>query len=76
MREFIGAVLYEAFREQYFEGAALLFQKTSLGGKVTPPASGFEGGVVKVPLGDVLLFHKILRQHFLRESYTIFQILN
>ena len=24
-----------------------------LGGKVTPPASGFEGGAVKVPLGGI-----------------------
>ena len=24
-----------------------------LGGKITPPASGFEGGVVKVPHGGI-----------------------
>ena len=34
---------------------ALPIEEQSLGGKVTPPAPGFEGGVAKVPLGDVLL---------------------
>ena len=29
-----------------------------LGGKVTPPASGFEGGVVKVPLGGIIFVDK------------------
>ena len=33
---------------------SLLSERASLGGKVTPPTFGFEGGVVKVPFGDVL----------------------
>lgn len=29
-----------------------------LGGKVTPPTSGFEGGVVKVPHGGIIFVDK------------------
>ena len=69
--KFYGAVLYEAFREQYFEGAALLFQKRHLVVKSILQPLGLREESLRSLLVTFFLYHKILRQHPLCEPYPI-----